>query len=78
MSETSKAILSRGVDESLASIIKNASRFLDQLSTDISLINQDINIITTSGQQFIQRHLEEFKLITLSNDQDSTKSLENF
>lgn len=77
MSESSKAILSRGVDESLASIIRNASRFLDQLSTDISLINQDINIITTSGQQFIQRHLEEFKLITLSGENDSSKSLEH-
>jgi hypothetical protein len=76
ISESSKAILSKGVDETLASIIRNASRFLDQLSADISLINKDINLITASGQDFIQRHLEEFKLITLPSDYDNEKLLD--
>lgn len=66
LSEGSKNILINAVDANLASIINNAKRFLEQLSDDMQLISKDINLITTSGQEFIQRHLEQFQLINFS------------
>ena len=66
MRESSKNILSNAVDEKLAGIIKNATRFIEQLNDDMQLISKDINLITSSGQKFIERHLEQFQLIGFS------------
>lgn len=66
MSESSKAILTKAVDKKLAGIIDNATQFIVQLNDDMRLISEDINLITTSGQNFIQRHLEQFQLIGFS------------
>lgn len=71
MSESSKNILSKAVDNNLTSIIKNATRFIEQLNDDMQLISKDINLITSSGQQFIQRHLEQFQLISFSGETHS-------
>ncbi len=66
MRESNKNILSNAVDEKLAGIIKNATRFIEQLNDDMQLISKDINLITSSGQKFIERHLEQFQLIGFS------------
>lgn len=66
MSESSKQVLRSAVDKKLAGIIDNATRFLEQLNDDMQIISKDINLITSSGQEFIQRHLEQFKLIGMS------------
>jgi hypothetical protein len=34
----------------------------------MQLISKDINLITTSGQKFIERHLEQFQLIGFSEN----------
>ena len=72
MSESSKDVLRGAVDKKLAGIIDNATRFLEQLNDDMQIIGKDINLITSSGQHFIQRHLEQFQLIGMSRD---TKAL---
>lgn len=64
--ESSKNILSNAVDEKLPGIIKNGTRFIEQLNDDMQLISKDINLITSSGQKFIERHLESFQLIGFS------------
>ncbi len=66
--ESSKNILSNAVDEKLAGTIRNATRFIEQLNDDMQLISKDINLITTSGQKFIERHLEQFQLIGFSEN----------
>jgi hypothetical protein len=68
LSENSKNVLSNAVGEKLAGTIKNATRFIEQLNNDMQLISKDINLITTSGQKFIERHLEQFQLIGFSEN----------
>jgi hypothetical protein len=68
LGEASKIILIKAVDANLSTIIKNAQKFLEQLNDDMRLISSDINLITSSGQQFIQRHLEQFQLIGFSTN----------
>lgn len=75
MSEASRNIMTNAVDKKLAGIIDNATRFIVQLNDDMQLISKDINLITTSGQNFIQRHLEQFQLIGMSGE--TTALLEN-
>jgi|GEM_PF-701442 len=75
MSEASRNIMINAVDKKLAGIIDNATRFIVQLNDDMQLISKDINLITTSGQNFIQRHLEQFQLIGMSGE--TTALLEN-
>ena len=75
MSEVSRNIMINAVDKKLSGIIDNATRFIVQLNDDMQLISKDINLITTSGQDFIQRHLEQFQLIGMSDE--TTALLEN-
>jgi hypothetical protein len=75
MSEGSKAVLRNAVDKKLAGTIDNATRFIVQLNDDMQLISKNINSITESGQDFIQRHLEQFQLIGMSSNM--TALLEN-
>lgn len=82
MSEASRNIMTNAVDKKLAGIIDNATRFLVQLNDDMQIISKDINLITSSGQNFIQRHLEQFQLIGMSaettallNSNDEVKQL---
>jgi len=73
MSDSSRTILTNAVDKKLAGIIDNATRFIEQLNDDMQHISKDINLITSSGQNFIQRHLEQFQLIGFS--EQTTKLL---
>jgi hypothetical protein len=66
MSESSKVILRNAVDKKLAGTIDNATRFIEQINHDLHLISKDISLITSNGQDFINRHLEQFQLINLS------------
>jgi hypothetical protein len=75
MSEVSRNIMINAVDKKLSGIIDNATRFIVQLNDDMQIISKDINLITTSGQDFIQRHLEQFQLIGMSGE--TTALLEN-
>jgi hypothetical protein len=34
----------------------------------MAFLNKDINLITSNGQEFIQRHLEHFKTIDLPSE----------
>lgn len=63
-----KDILSNGVADILSTTIRDATQFIQQLNDDMSLLNKDINLITASGQNFIQRHLEHFKTINLPSE----------
>jgi hypothetical protein len=75
MSEVSRNIMINAVDKKLSGIIDNATRFIVQLNDDMQIISKDINLITTSGQDFIQRHLKQFQLIGMSGE--TTALLEN-
>lgn len=67
MVETAKNIVRNSVDKKLAGVIDNATRFIEQLNVDMQLISKDINLITSSGQKFIERHLSQFQMIGFSN-----------
>lgn len=68
MAETTKNILRNSVDKKLAGVIDNATRFIEQLNMDMQLISKDINLITSSGQKFIERHLSQFQVIGFSSE----------
>lgn len=68
MTDSTKEILRGAVDRKLAGIIENALRFIDQLNLDIQDISKDINLITSSGQGFIERHLSRFQVIGFSDE----------
>lgn len=61
-----KRILTNAVDNRLANIITASNNFLNELNNDILSINQNINLLTENGQNFIERHLEQFKTISYS------------
>jgi hypothetical protein len=75
MRESSKNILSNAVEVKLVGVIRNATQFIEQLNDDMQLISKDINLITSSGQKFIERHLEQFQLIGFN--EQSTPLLSN-
>lgn len=74
MTEITKNILRNSIDKKLTGVIDNAIRFIEQLNDDMQLISKDINLITSSGQQFIERHLSQFQLIGFSGEAISTLS----
>ncbi|AIE72556.1 MULTISPECIES: hypothetical protein [unclassified Synechocystis] len=67
--ELSKTILINAVDKRLANIINTAHNFLLELNSDIKLLNQNIDILTSSGQQFIERHLSQFHSLGFSKEE---------
>lgn len=77
MSESSRAILTKSVEKKVVGIMDSATRFIEQLNDDMQLISKDINLITTSGQNFIQRHLEQFQLIGISEQTTELLSQDN-
>jgi hypothetical protein len=66
--DSMKDILSGGVAEILSTTIRDATQFIQQLNDDMAFLNKDINLITSNGQEFIQRHLEHFKTIDLPSE----------
>lgn len=69
MTDNTKNILRNSVDRKLSGVIDNATRFIEQLNQDMQLISKDINLITSSGQGFIERHLSQFQLIGFSSQE---------
>ena len=67
--ELSKKILINAVDQRLANIINTAHNFLLELNSDIKLLNQNIDILTSSGQKFIERHLSQFHSLGFSKEE---------
>lgn len=73
--EMAKRILINAIDKRLANIIDTASYFLQELNSDIKSLNQNIDMLTNSGQKFIERHLEQFHSLGFS--QEEIKELKN-
>jgi hypothetical protein len=71
MSDSTRRILTNGVEKRLTTVIEGAVKFIEQLNMDMQLISKDINLITLSGQNFIERHLDKFQLAGF-NDQSLT------
>jgi len=63
-----KDIMCSGVAEVLSTTIRDATKFIQQLNDDMAFLNKDINLITSNGQDFIQRHLAQFKTIDLPQE----------
>jgi hypothetical protein len=66
--EAAQKILMTAVEKKLAGIIDKANNGLSQLDSDISLLNKNINILTESGQNFIESHLEKFHMLELASE----------
>lgn len=66
MDEISKNIMRNVIDESLKDTINETKKFIAQLSDDMQLISKDISLMTSSGQKFIENHLQQFQLIGFS------------
>lgn len=64
--EFAKNILYKSVEFRLTNMITTAQNFLLELNKDISVLNGSINLLTESGQAFIQEHLGQFHLVTNS------------
>ena len=58
-------------DKKLASIINSTTMFLEELRGDISKMNENIDMITRSGQAFIDRQIEsQFNKLSLPASDD--------
>jgi DNA-directed RNA polymerase beta' subunit len=62
--EKASGILYNAVDASLSNIIKNASNFMDELYSDIKMLNSNIDILAKNGQRFIENHLRQFSVLS--------------
>ena len=65
--EVAKKILYKAIEARLAGTIKAAENFIQELNDDISSINKNINLLTQSGQRFIERHLDQFQTLGFSD-----------
>ncbi|MEI7840261.1 MAG: hypothetical protein WCJ11_07160 [Methylococcaceae bacterium] len=68
MSDASKMIMQRVVETKVVAIISNAEKFIEQLNEDIKRISNNVDLLTSNGQSFIQQHLEKFQLIGMSGE----------
>ncbi|QCG92940.1 hypothetical protein E6C67_03035 (plasmid) [Azospirillum sp. TSA2s] len=66
--EKAKEILYKAVDRKLTNITEACQRFMEELSRDISLINQSISSITESGVKFVEQHLAQFNHAGITPD----------
>jgi hypothetical protein len=73
--KTAKNILIKAVDARLSNIIDTAHNFLLELNNDIRSLNKNIDLLTSSGQKFIERHLDQFNSLGL--DQESLRKLKD-
>jgi hypothetical protein len=67
--EMAKTILITAIDKRLANVIDTASYFLQELNSDIKSLNQNIDMLASSGQKFIERHLEQFHSLGFSQEE---------
>ncbi len=65
--EVARDILTRSVEARLTNIIDVARNFLNELNEDIRSINNNISLLTESGQKFIESHLDQFRTLGFSN-----------
>lgn len=73
--EIAKNILIKAVDARLSNIIDTAHNFLLELNNDIRSLNKNIDLLTSSGQKFIERHLDQFNALGFA--QESIKKLKD-
>ena len=67
--EAAKKILNNAVEDRLENIINVARNFLQELNDDIRSINRNIDLLTDSGQKFIERHLSQFHALGFSDEE---------
>lgn len=64
-------IMITNAQKKLASVIDGTSQFLLGLNDDIQKMNNNIDLITRSGQAFIDRQIDsQFNSLSLSNKND--------
>lgn len=61
--ERIKDIMISASERKLVSIIENCEKFMQSLSSDIAVMSKNIDMLTTSGQQFIAEQLRQFNQI---------------
>ena len=66
--ENARRILEKSVEQRLVNITEAASKFIFQLAEDMKALNQNITLLTKSGQKFIEQHLSQFKNMGLTED----------
>lgn len=66
--EAAKKILNKAVEDRLENIINVARNFLQELNDDIRSINRNIDLLTDSGQKFIERHLTQFHALGFADE----------
>lgn len=64
--EAARTILNKAVDARLSNIITAAHQFLTALNDDLKSVNSSISLLAESGQRFIERHIEQFRALGLS------------
>jgi hypothetical protein len=71
-----REILGESIRLRLSNIINTAHNFLLELNKDIGLLNSNIDLLTKSGQNFIQEHLSNFNMLQgdLNLEQKSIKN----
>ncbi|MDR2008956.1 MAG: hypothetical protein LBQ22_00545 [Bacteroidales bacterium] len=62
--ERAKDMLYLAANTSLTSIINAASNFIVELNYDIKMLNSNIDLLTKSGQKFIESHLQQFDTLS--------------
>ncbi|MDE2724370.1 MAG: hypothetical protein OXI59_13435 [Gemmatimonadota bacterium] len=67
--EAAQKILNKAVEDRLENIINVARNFLQELNDDIRSINRNIDLLTDSGQKFIERHLSQFHALGFSDEE---------
>ncbi|MFW6026885.1 MAG: hypothetical protein ACOCRX_11135 [Candidatus Woesearchaeota archaeon] len=61
--------LMKNIDKRLSNVINAASRFIDELNSDIRQLNNRINLLAESGQSFIENHLNRLQEVSVSDNQ---------
>ena len=66
--EVARNFLNEAVGTRLIGIIKAAENFINELNDDFRSINKNIDLLTQSGQRFIERHLAQFQTLGFSDE----------
>lgn len=66
--ETVKNMLIKNVDLMLSNVINTAHNFLIGLNDDIKALNASIDLLTESAQKSVEKHLDQFRVLTIPED----------
>ena len=66
--ETAKNMLVKNVDLMLSNVINTAHNFLIGLNDDIKALNTSIDKLTESAQKSVEQHLEQFRVLAISEE----------